>query len=372
MSRRLLALAVGCVALLALVLQVSSVTAAPGSAPATAPAPKKLDPAEQQRRQKIEDVHNTLRKHNANLFKTSGVVASAVGFDDKGNPVVKLYTKGKVGNLPKDLDGKTVIAEDSGEMFCYHERGHGRRNPYPGPQPEPDGGTTGPKPTSVFPRPVPIGVSTGNEQECSAGTISCRVTDGTNVYALSNNHVYALENGATMGSAVLQPGLYDTKCAFTTTNVIGHFTSYVPISFTSNNTVDCALATTTTDMLGKSTPSNGYGTPASTPIDAVVGMAVQKYGRTTALTKGTISGIHATANVTYSAGTATFVDQIIIQAPSRTPFSKAGDSGSLIVTNDANKRPVGLLFAGNSTGTYTIANRIDLVLQALGVTIDGN
>ncbi|ASV75637.1 hypothetical protein THTE_3035 [Thermogutta terrifontis] len=43
---------------------------------------------------------------------------------------------------------------------------------------------------------------------------------------------------------------------------------------------------------------------------------------------------------------------------------------------DAN-RPVGLLFAGNSDGTYAVANRIEDVLQALSsrlgsnVTIDG-
>jgi hypothetical protein len=48
----------------------------------------------------------------------------------------------------------------------------------------------------------------------------------------------------------------------------------------------------------------------------------------------------------------------------------ADDSGSLIVTDDANLNPVALLFAGSST--VTIANRIDLVLNRFGVTIDGS
>ena len=56
-------------------------------------------------------------------------------------------------------------------------------------------------------------------------------------------------------------------------------------------------------------------------------------------------------------------------------FSAGGDSGSLIVAkgqgrNKANDRkPVGLLFAGSSFAT--IANPIDAVLAAFGVTIDG-
>ena len=64
---------------------------------------------------------------------------------------------------------------------------------------------------------------------------------------------------------------------------------------------------------------------------------------------------------------ARFVDQIAIEDGD---FSKGGDSGSLIVTNDEdnNNNPVGLLFAGSSTRTF--ANRIDLVLARFNVTID--
>ncbi len=45
--------------------------------------------------------------------------------------------------------------------------------------------------------------------------------------------------------------------------------------------------------------------------------------------------------------------------------------GSLLVTNDVNAFPVGLLFAGNSTGQFAVANPIDLALAAVGVTVDG-
>jgi len=41
------------------------------------------------------------------------------------------------------------------------------------------------------------------------------------------------------------------------------------------------------------------------------------------------------------------------------------------VTDDASANPVGLLFAGNSSGTMAIVNPIDKVLNYFKVTIDG-
>ena len=52
-------------------------------------------------------------------------------------------------------------------------------------------------------------------------------------------------------------------------------------------------------------------------------------------------------------------------------FLKAGDSGSLLVT-DPGRNPVGLLFAGNRSGKLAIANPIDRVLGECGVTVDGD
>jgi hypothetical protein len=64
-------------------------------------------------------------------------------------------------------------------------------------------------------------------------------------------------------------------------------------------------------------------------------------------------------------GFARFVDQIVIVGDAGS-FSDSGDSGSLIVDR-ASKRATGSLFAGSST--HTIANPIDEVLTALGVTV---
>ena len=53
-------------------------------------------------------------------------------------------------------------------------------------------------------RPVPIGVSIGHPA-VTAGTLGARVKSGSTVYILNNNHVIANENDASIGDAVLQP-----------------------------------------------------------------------------------------------------------------------------------------------------------------------
>ncbi len=233
--------------------------------------------------------------------------------------------------------------------------------------------TTGPvpdKPLHWCERPVPIGVSTGHP-DITAGTIGCRVTDGVNVYALSNNHVFANENKASIGDNVLQPGPYDGGAD--PDDAIGTVADFEPIDFhpRATNTMDAAIAVTSEAMLGNATPSgdldypDGYGTPASGSTAACVGLDVQKYGRTTGHTYGQVTGINATVKVAYSSRKAIFVNQIIIEPGG---FSAGGDSGSLVVTKDG-KAAVGLLFAGSSTAT--IASPIGPVLERFGVTIDG-
>lgn len=291
------------------------------------------------------------------LLDRDAVVGTAVSEDPSGEAEVVVFAKRSI-SVASSLGGVPVDVEVTGPIAAVKAPG--------------GGGTTTTSPTSRFTRPVPIGISTGNAGECSAGTISARVKDGSgNVYALSNNHVYALENKAPLGSEVLQPGLYDTGCAYSAANVIGTLSAFPPISFSTSasNVVDAAIAATTTANLGNSTPANGYGTPSSATQAASVGLAVQKYGRTSSLTTGSVTAVNGIVNVSYGAGTARFVNQVIVQ--SSKPFLKAGDSGSLLVTRNTAANPVGLLFAAGSGGKYAIANPIGPVLSQLGVTIDG-
>lgn len=302
------------------------------------------------------------------LLALPDVVGTAIGHGPNNRPAIFVLTeKAGVSGIPTKIDGVPVIPKAVGKIEALARGGN----------PGKPGGGGGEDPVPVDPtgkfRPVPIGVSTGHF-DITAGTIGARVIDGSgNVYALSNNHVYANENLATVGDNVLQPGPYDG--GVNPTDAIGTLSAYVPIDFSGgSNRVDAAIAATSTSILLNSTPEGaGYGTPSSSTIGAVLNMKVMKYGRTTGLTKGSVWAINATVNVGYSTGVAKFVDQIIVSGGT---FSAGGDSGSLVVADGkgrdkANKgKPVGLLFAGSSS--TTVINPINEVLTSLGVSIDGN
>jgi hypothetical protein len=324
----------------------------------------------------IQRAMEVQENHTPALLQQTGVVGTAVSVNGLGKPVINVFTEHSgIGNMPQLLSGIPVIVKVTGKIYA-------RRNPCSGPPASrPDGcgddsnddpiqePTDNTDPTSRFDRPVAIGVSTGHPA-ITAGTIGARVTNGTDVYALSNNHVYADENTASTGDPVIQPGTYDGGSS--PADDMGTLAAYAPITFSTNasNVLDAAIALSSTSLLSNSTPSNGYGTPKSNTIAPQVGMRVMKYGRTTGFTKGRVYAINAIVNVGYSTGVARFVNQIIITPGN---FSAGGDSGSLIVADgkgNQKRRPVGLLFAGSST--ITIANPIDDVLQYFGVTIDGN
>ena len=308
-----------------------------------------------------------VQERNTNwLMAIDGVVGTAIGFNPNARLSVQvLLERPGVGGIPQELEGVPVHPIITGKIYAL---------------PKPDGKPGKPPkepeepvdPTARFDRPVPIGVSTGHPN-ITAGTIGCRVTDGFgDVYALSNNHVYADENnGVKNVDPVLQPGTYDDGKV--ETDIIGTLFDFEPIDFSGgDNTIDAAIAQSSISELGNATPSDGYGTPKSETAAAYINQPVKKYGRTTGMTKGRVYAINATVDVGYDSGVARFVDQIIITPGN---FSAGGDSGSLIVFDGKGKnkqhdrRPLGLLFAGSSF--VTIANPIDVVLDRFGVTIDG-
>jgi hypothetical protein len=300
-----------------------------------------------------------VRRHEERLLATPGVVGTAVGLLPNGRTGIRVFVASpEVTGVPRTIDGIPVATEVTGMLVALSD------------------------PTTKQ-RPAPLGFSVGHPA-ITAGTLGARVVSQTGiVYILSNNHVLANSNDATIGDATYQPGPFDRGTA---ADQIGTLAAYSPIVFTStaSNTIDAAIAQVNGADVGFGTPSDdGYGVPGPTMFgdangdgvfddkNALLGLPVQKYGRTTKLTKGTITGINGTLTICYEVlfifcvKSARFVDQIIIEPGG---FSGGGDSGSLIVTDDANKSPVGLLFAGSST--QTIANRIDLVLDHFDVAID--
>ena len=298
----------------------------------------------------FERVKEVQERHTEKLMAKKGVVGTAVGLNDKGKlDVIVLLEKDGVPGIPNELEGIPVRRIVSGKIYAYVDS------------------------TARFPRPVPIGVSTGHP-DITAGTIACRVYSDANmngirdageaVFALSNNHVYADENLANIGDAVIQPGTYDGGSS--PVDDIGTLADFEEIKFDgSPNIIDAAIASTTTTLVDNATPLDGYGTPKSTTVTPDILESVQKYGRTTGLTSGLVFGANTAVNVTYSNGVAYFENQIMIYGS----FSAGGDSGSLIVT-DPGKEPVGLLFAGGSGLTF--ANPIGPVLSRFDVKIDSS
>jgi len=352
--------------------------------------------------------------HTDRLLAQPGVVGTAVGLGSGGSPVVLILTESsRVTALPASLNGVPTRVMVTGRLYAIHHMcGHDKPTPYTGECPPPDpgggggGGTTDCASTTEKCRPARIGQSSGTDRlitvngtlYCTTGTLGARMSGG-GVYALSNAHVYALEGSEPAGGPVttsdpiLQPGRVDMteqSCGSVSEREgarIGTLAWWVPIQFDNSTTctstnlatcnyVDAAIAGTTTANVGTGTLGDGYGQPKQTVLDVTVanlGMRVQKYGRTTGLTKGSLQGVNGTVNICYDTGCAKFVEQLIIDG-GKGGFIKGGDSGSLLVAagGSDDRKPIGLLFAGGLGGKTGIANRIARVLSEFpGVQIDG-
>src|SRR5215213_4728433 len=211
-----------------------------------------------------------------------------------------------------------------------------------------------------------LGVSGGNVNDasksfCCSGTLGALITDGSNQYILSNNHVLGRSDQAVAGEDVSQPGLIDNGCRIAT--IVADFTGAAPLG----SNVDAAVAQLRPGTMDATGFIEDVGVPSSSIVNPSVGLGVAKSGRTTGFTTSSISSINTSVSVQYQRGcgggkkfTVSYTNQVVINSST---FSAGGDSGSLIVTNNASHNPVALLFAGSSSST--IANPIGEVLTRL-------
>jgi hypothetical protein len=200
--------------------------------------------------------------------------------------------------------------------------------------------------------------------ELMAGTLGAVVTANGVSYILSNNHVLANENALPPGTPIFQPGLLDSGSA--TNDRIATLARFVPLQTDKPNRVDCALATIldAAAVAPAILPKIGRLKSAE-PIEAAEGMQVEKTGRATGYTVGTVFDVSATVPIEFELGRLTFEDQILIRSEGGA-FSDGGDSGSLIV-EIASRRATGLLVGGSPQ--FAIANDIREVLQSLNVKL---
>jgi hypothetical protein len=276
------------------------------------------------------------------------IVGTGIGLrtvsSDGPDVVLKVFVENKVtggsvssfGAVPTQINDIPVEVEEVDEIFpqMYNRR---------------------------YARPVRCGVSIGHPN-VTAGTLGCLVVLNNNrLCILSNNHVIANSNRAALRDPILQPGKADGGAL--PADRIGLLERFVPINFSGSgvNQVDAAAAWTAFSLVD---PRHVTYTLNPTPTTARLGMAVKKCGRTTEHTIGIVTVVSANINVNYGIGIARFTNQIGIRGIWGRPFSRGGDSGSLIVTLATNQ-PVALLFAGNNVDTF--ANPIGSVMQALGI-----
>lgn len=312
------------------------------------------------------------------LMQLDGILGTAVGLDDADQPALVVYVDRDsasvadiVRAMPPQIRGTAVKVELTDKFRAMA-----------GKRPGGGGGTTVSHTAKQTP-PIQLGTSGGWSKDlangyCCGGTLGSLIQVNGVQYILSNYHVFESDivaggnsTVATTGDNIIQPGLIDVGCNAANAQNVG---TLVKLSSLPNSNVDCSIAQVIDGMVSTDGAILEIGTLSSQTVAAFLKQAVKKSGRTTGLTRSTVSGLNATINVTYdnecaggTAFTKQFTGQIVI-ANKGSKFLNSGDSGSLMVEDvTTNPHAIGLLYAGSSTSA--IANPIGEVLAFIGQTL---
>ncbi len=194
--------------------------------------------------------------------------------------------------------------------------------------------------------PISPGYSVGHVSG-DTGTLGAIVTRDGKYFLLSNSHVLAISGKAKKGDLILYPGKEDGGRK--KKDAIGRLADFVKLKRRGLNTVDIAIAeidpARLDDVVAK---IGGIGAVKGT-LQAKIGMKVEKLGRTSEKTTGTvISNRFRPLRMPYpEIGEISFEDQILI-----TRFTEPGDSGSLVLESRSNKA-IGVHFAGAKGGSVS-------------------
>jgi len=329
---------------------------------------------------RVQEVMAVQEAVTPDLMSMPDVLGTAVGQDDDGELTILVYVnlEGKnpaasARNIPKNLRGKNITVEIT-EPF----RALGK----PAPVPKVSH-------TARQTPPIQLGTSGGWGYDlangyCCGGTLGSLVKIGTTQYILSNYHVFESDivpggnaRVAVSGDPIIQPGLIDVGCSVGNAQEVATLTKdIIKGGSLPGSNVDASIAQVMSGMVSPYGEILEIGTISKDTVAASIKKAIKKSGRTTGLTRSTISGVNGTVSVAYDnecaggpAFTKTFTGQIMI-ANKGNKFIAGGDSGSLMVEDVPTKpRAVGLLFAGSST--TAIANPIGQVLNFFGATMVG-
>lgn len=358
----------------------------------------------------IKKICKCQKKHQKNLLSKSNVTSVGYGYKIKNGQITEevclvvgvskkvVASQLKASDLiPSDIDGVSTDVIEVGHITI-----HKKKNKVKTKTKTKTLSTTQSFDPKQKMRPALSGISVGHPM-VTAGTFGCVVRKNGMKYILSNNHVISNANNASIGDPIYQPGQHDGG---TSNDRIGELSDFVRILFPGDNSNDdkeetggnstckfaslvASVANAFAQVLGRNhrlvamntqIPDNEVDAAIAKPdqeqdileeivqigkpsgiTEAVLGMDVQKYGRTTRYTQGKVLQLNATVQVDYGEGRiGQFTGQIITNN-----MSAGGDSGSVVL--DMSNRLIGLLFAGSNA--VTILNPIQKVFEKLKVSL---
>lgn len=309
------------------------------------------------------------------IMVNSDILGTATGLNENGELAIIVYVNQESQSFQKSAANIPTMLEKTPVVIEYTDPIRAMK-----------GGGGGVSHTAKQTPPIQLGTSGGWRYDlangyCCGGTLGSLIQKNGTQYILSNYHVFEADivsggNGrvAQTGDYIIQPGLIDVSC---NANNAQNVATLVKSSSLPGSNVDASTAAIIPGMVRTDGAILEVGTLSSSTVGASINQAVKKSGRTTGLTRSTVSGLNATISVQYDnecaggvAFTKTFTGQIVI-ANRRSKFLAGGDSGSLMVQDvTTNPRAVGLLYAGSNT--TAIANPIGQVLSYFGATMVGN
>ncbi|MEZ4296107.1 MAG: hypothetical protein R3B70_14130 [Polyangiaceae bacterium] len=317
---------------------------------------------------KIPRLKEIQKRFEPELFSHAGATSIGIGLDaDMETPVFHIsVTEPELAHkLPREIEGvRTVIRVSEAPHLL-------------------DGGPTcnggsGP-PCHRDPQPLPVEMGNSGAwfqgTACTMGFKACDLESGNSVL-VTNSHCAQWKTScamAALGDPFQHPGPMDQMPPGSGVN-IGNISGHAAPSCGGSwgNFVDATKVESA--FFQSSRETRDIGSPKNEIINPAPGVRVQYSGRTTGHNTGTIEALNVTVAVPaaggFCCGSLTMFDQISFRPKY---IIQGGDSGSGVLINmigipKIDNRVAGLLFAYDGTVGYF--NRIDRVLQELGLTLD--
>ena len=295
-----------------------------------------------------------LGSERAEALRAAGVTVTSIGIDDDADQVTVFLSKA----VPARLRTTLPVAEGEVKIGWAVQR-------FQAVNPGKVGGAE-PEARRLQPAAEPIrcgaSISLGNTR--AAGTFGAilRLDGNDALYGLTCNHVTGGCNIVPPGVPVVHPGVLDVDMSTTRMEMLGFHDRVLPIRqgqvsvLDTGENDDVALFSIRDGALVSSLQGKDVDTPTGA-ASPQAGLRVRKAGRSTGITRGRVREVmphaidynyqvpvNATTVKTFQ-GVCNFRQVWRIQGTGRN-FAQAGDSGSLVTTEDGSAA-VGLLYAAD-------------------------